>query len=128
MHETTACSRPKESVTEGKYACVASKLEIEFRSVIEIRGQTVTGKITGVPRPFTNAKRNRFLGYDPLPRPATMAERLPPYRRANGLKVKDVAALAGEDRCNWSSWERENHEMTRTSRERIEKMIGGADL
>lgn len=60
-----------------------------------------------------------FLGYDPFPQPETLAGRMLAYRRRNGLRVKDAAILAAVDPCSWSSWEREEHRITRPYRERI---------
>ena len=47
-----------------------------------------------------------FLGYDPFPEPSTLSGQMIAFRRRNGLRVKDAAAMAGVDPCSWSSWER----------------------
>lgn len=67
-----------------------------------------------------------FLGYDPFPKPATFAERLVAFRRTRGLRIKDAAALAGVDPCSWSSWEREEHRITRACHASILSVLGCA--
>jgi transcriptional regulator with XRE-family HTH domain len=47
-----------------------------------------------------------FLGGDPLPPPATLAERLRRFRRAHGLSVDKAARLLGCDEATWAGWER----------------------
>ena len=64
-----------------------------------------------------------FIGCDPFPEPLTLAEKLVSFRRVRGLRVKDAAALAGVDPASWSSWEREEHQITETCRERIHALL-----
>lgn len=47
-----------------------------------------------------------FLGYEPFPAPATLAERMSAFRRREGLSVKEAAQRAGVDEASWSRWER----------------------
>lgn len=64
-----------------------------------------------------------FLGYDPFPQPETFAEELIVFRRRNGLRVKDAAKMAKVDPCSWSSWERDEHRITKSYRARILALI-----
>ncbi len=48
----------------------------------------------------------RFLGYDPLPAPATLAERISRQRLRLGLSIKTTAKLLGVDEGTLSHWER----------------------
>src|SRR5690606_25635812 len=70
-------------------------------------------------------KAIQFIGYDPFPKPNTLAERMISFRRLNGLRVKDAAAIASVDPCSWSSWEREEHTITTACRCKIDQLIGG---
>jgi transcriptional regulator with XRE-family HTH domain len=60
-----------------------------------------------------------FLGYDPFPAPSTFAEKLVSFRRLKGLRVKDAASLAEVDPASWSSWERNEHQITTRYLDRI---------
>ena len=51
----------------------------------------------------------RFLGYDPIPEPTTLAERMRAYRQRNGLSIKKAATQAGVDESSWGLWERTGH-------------------
>ena len=64
-----------------------------------------------------------FIGYNPFPKPNTFSEQLVSFRRGRGLRVKDAAALAGVDPASWSSWEREEHEITGAYRNRIQALL-----
>ncbi|HEX3666927.1 MAG TPA: helix-turn-helix domain-containing protein [Rhizomicrobium sp.] len=46
-----------------------------------------------------------FLGYDPFPAPANLAERLASKRRVLGLSIKQAAKLLGVDEGTFSRWE-----------------------
>jgi len=70
----------------------------------------------------------RFLGYDPFPAPSTFAERLVSFRRARGLRVKDAARLAGVDPCSWTSWENEEHAITRRYQKKIQATLADVCL
>ena len=47
-----------------------------------------------------------FLGYDPLPAPQDLAERLGEARRARGWSIRAAAAKLGVDPTTFSGWER----------------------
>lgn len=46
-----------------------------------------------------------FLGYDPLPEPKTLAERLYGKRRAMGWTIRQAADMLGVDPGTWKDWE-----------------------
>jgi transcriptional regulator with XRE-family HTH domain len=48
----------------------------------------------------------RFLGYNPLQAPTTIAERLKAKRRELGWTQKTAARKLGVNPCTWSDWER----------------------
>lgn len=48
----------------------------------------------------------RFLGYDPLPTPETLPERMFAYRRRHGLTIMEAATRLGVDPGTWGGWER----------------------
>src|SRR5207245_7968452 len=47
-----------------------------------------------------------FLGYDPLPEPVTLGERMRAYRTRHGLSTKAAAERLGVDEGTWGAWER----------------------
>jgi monooxygenase len=47
-----------------------------------------------------------FLGYDPSPEPATLADRMRTYRRRFGLSINEAAHRAGVHAGSWGHWER----------------------
>lgn len=48
----------------------------------------------------------RFLGYEPFPKPETLADRLFCIRRRRGWTIKEAAKALGVDEGTWSTWER----------------------
>lgn len=48
----------------------------------------------------------RFLGYDPLPTPKTLRDRLLAKRRTKGWSITEAASAAGVDQSTWGTWER----------------------
>jgi DNA-binding transcriptional regulator YiaG len=48
----------------------------------------------------------RFLGYDPLPEPIGLGEKLQAWRRRRGLSAKAAARRLGVDEGTLSRWER----------------------
>ncbi|MBT2324617.1 helix-turn-helix transcriptional regulator, partial [Variovorax paradoxus] len=47
-----------------------------------------------------------FLGYDPMPAPTTLAERMRAYRHRFGLSIKAAALRAAVHEDSWGEWER----------------------
>ena len=48
----------------------------------------------------------RFLGFDPLPEPTTLQERMRGYRKRHGLSTNEAAHRAGVHADTWRHWER----------------------
>jgi hypothetical protein len=48
----------------------------------------------------------RFLGYDPLPEPRSLPEKLAAKRRKLGLTIAEAAKLIGVDEGTFGRWER----------------------
>jgi len=46
-----------------------------------------------------------FLGYDPLPVPGTLPERMLAYRQKHGLTTRAAADRLGVDQGSWIRWE-----------------------
>ncbi|MBK1818245.1 helix-turn-helix transcriptional regulator [Luteolibacter yonseiensis] len=65
-----------------------------------------------------------FVGYDPYPEPSSLAEELVSFRRLRGLRVRDAASLADVDPATWSSWERNEHQITPRYLDRIRTLLG----
>jgi DNA-binding transcriptional regulator YiaG len=47
-----------------------------------------------------------FLGYDPLPAPTNLPEKMRAFRWKEGLRSKDAACRAYVDPSTWAKWER----------------------
>ena len=64
-----------------------------------------------------------FLGYNPLPPPATTAEKLVRHRTSLGLTQKESAARIGVDQCTLARWERGEREPGGTFDLRVDKYL-----
>jgi DNA-binding XRE family transcriptional regulator len=69
---------------------------------------TYIGWETGKKKPFTHsyARIVGFLGYDPMPVPATLGERIKAKRRELGMTQKQLADLFGWDEATVFRYER----------------------
>jgi transcriptional regulator with XRE-family HTH domain len=65
-----------------------------------------------------------FLGYDPFPPPATLAERLLQARRKNGWSTGEAASQLGVDRTTWQDWERGELILFRKHRAKVAELLG----
>jgi transcriptional regulator with XRE-family HTH domain len=65
-----------------------------------------------------------FLGYDPLPEPQSLPERLKAKRRELGWSIREAARQFGVDQTAWGSWEHGGIIMYREHRTRIAKFLG----
>jgi transcriptional regulator with XRE-family HTH domain len=61
-----------------------------------------------------------FLGYDPLPQPKSLSERLKTYRLRMGLSQRKLAAKLGIDPGTLGGWESGKHLPTKTHQQLIE--------
>jgi DNA-binding XRE family transcriptional regulator len=66
-----------------------------------------------------------FLGYDPLPEPVTMGEKLLAYRRRNGISRKSLAKEIGVDEGTLQGWEEDRRKpSTEAHVFQIQKLLG----
>lgn len=47
-----------------------------------------------------------FLGYDPMPVPTTLTQRMQAFRRQHGLSIKAAALRLGVHQDSWGAWEK----------------------
>jgi transcriptional regulator with XRE-family HTH domain len=91
----------------------------EQRGERQLRQYDVAQQIGVSPQTIGNWERNRtappvslmpaifrFIGFDPSPEPATLADRMRSYRQRFGLSIKEAALLASVDESSWGRWER----------------------
>ena len=65
----------------------------------------------------------RFLGYEPWPKPQTLAEALLAERRRRGLSIKAAARSAGVDDGTWRKWERGEWKVTQVTRAALDQLL-----
>ena len=68
----------------------------------------------------------RFLGYDPIPVPTTLGERMRVYRLRNGLSIKEAARRVGLHEDSWADWERTGQIPWTRHQHVIDKFLGVA--
>ena len=68
----------------------------------------------------------RFLGYDPFPKPKTLAQHLLAKRREMGWSIKEAAEAIGVDPSSWGDWERGQTILYRQHRALIARMLGSS--
>ncbi len=66
----------------------------------------------------------QFLGYNPVPQPETLPQRLLAKRRAMGWSIKEAAKAVGVDPCTWGNWERGQTILYRQHRALIARLLG----
>jgi hypothetical protein len=66
----------------------------------------------------------RFLGCDPWPTPATLAEALLAERRRRGQRIEQAASAIGVDAGTWRRWERREWKPTRRTLPAINDWLG----
>ena len=69
----------------------------------------------------------RFLGYDPLPTPTTLGERIARKRLELGLPVKKAAKLLGVDEGTFGRWE-SGEWKPRMSKEAVDRFLSLTSL
>lgn len=65
-----------------------------------------------------------FLGFEPWPEPATLAEALLAARRRRGLEIRAAAAAIGVDEGTWRRWERGEWKPTSRTRPALDGFLG----
>lgn len=66
----------------------------------------------------------KFLGYDPLPEPKTLPERLLAKRRAMGWSIREAARKFGVDPATWRDWEQGRVILYRLHRVLVARLLG----
>ena len=66
----------------------------------------------------------QFLGYDPLPEPQTLPERLLAKRRAMGWSIREAARKFGVDPGTWRDWEQGRVILYRNHRVLVARLLG----
>jgi len=64
-----------------------------------------------------------FLGYDPFPPPATLAERFLQARRNHGWSTGEAASQLGVDPTTWQNWERGELILFRKHRAKVAELL-----
>ncbi|OIR03568.1 transcriptional repressor DicA [mine drainage metagenome] len=65
----------------------------------------------------------RFLGYVPLPKPASLSDRLHYVRCIRGWSIKEAGSAAGIHEETWGYWERGQNLPQKRMKERIERFL-----
>jgi len=65
----------------------------------------------------------RFLGYDPLPKPKTLSERLLGKRGAEGWSIRVAARNLGVDPGTWRDWEQGSVILYRNHRKLVARLL-----
>jgi transcriptional regulator with XRE-family HTH domain len=66
-----------------------------------------------------------FLGYNPVPFPEELMERLAWYKQVNGLSLEQLGAGMGRDPEQLSDWLSGRHNPCRRNREEVELFLSG---
>ena len=64
-----------------------------------------------------------FIGYDPFNLARTLPERMLKFRRINGLRMSEAAALAKVDPSSWGAWETGRRKPTRPSEFKLLELL-----
>jgi transcriptional regulator with XRE-family HTH domain len=67
----------------------------------------------------------KFLGYNPIPCPDDLMEKLDWYKQVNGLTFKDLGAEMGRDPEQLSDWLAGRHNPCRRNLEEVELFLSG---
>jgi len=67
----------------------------------------------------------KFLGYNPVPYPDDLMERLAWYKLVNGFTFEDLGADMGRGPGQLTDWLSGRHKPCRRNREEIELFLGG---
>jgi transcriptional regulator with XRE-family HTH domain len=100
-------------------------LQTQVANQIGVHEQTITGWEVNatVPEVRYMPAIIQFLGYNPLPEPNTIPERLATVRRALGLSQRKMAGKLGVDPGTLMGWEAGRHQPTRKSLDLIRRIL-----
>ena len=100
--------------------------QIEAARVLEVNPCTILNWEKGYTKPPVEAMPAllQFLGYDPLPEPKTIPERLLAKRRAQGWSIREAARNVEVDPGTWRDWEQGKVILYRHHRVLIARLLG----
>jgi DNA-binding transcriptional regulator YiaG len=86
---------------------------------------TVLNWEKGRTKPATGAMPGlmRWLGYNPLPAPKSLQERMVAARRTAGWTIAEAARHLGVDAATWGDWERKGRVPWRRFERRLESLL-----
>jgi transcriptional regulator with XRE-family HTH domain len=97
---------------------VADQVGVSAATIANWEGNATTPVVRYLPAII------RFLGYDPLPRPDSLPERVAARRQARGLTQREMAERLGVDPSTLRDWESGHHQPTEASLNRIAGFFG----
>ncbi len=65
----------------------------------------------------------KFLGYNPIPCPDDLLERLAWYKQVNGLTLEELGTAMGRDPEQMADWLAGRHKPCRRNREEVERFL-----
>jgi transcriptional regulator with XRE-family HTH domain len=100
--------------------------QIEAARALEVNPSTILNWEKGHTEPPVEAVPAllQFLGYDPLPEPKTLPERLIAKRRSKGWSIREAARKFGVDPGTWRDWEQDRVILFRSHRVLIARLLG----
>jgi transcriptional regulator with XRE-family HTH domain len=100
--------------------------QTEAARVLEVNPSTILNWEKGHTEPSVEAIPTllQFLGYDPLPEPKTLPERLLAKRRAMGWSIREAAQRLGVDPGTWTDWEGGKTILFRKHRALVARLLG----
>jgi transcriptional regulator with XRE-family HTH domain len=131
---TLKCLKPKEPEFEPRTLGGHLKLrrlqrklsQIEAARTLEVNLSTILNWEKDHTKPAAEAMPAllQFLGYDPLPMPKTLPERLLAKRRAMGWSIREAARQFKVDPRAWRDWEQGGVILHRTHRHLVARLLG----
>jgi transcriptional regulator with XRE-family HTH domain len=100
--------------------------QIEAARILKVNPSTILNWEKGHTEPPVEAMPAllQFLGYDPLPEPKTLPERLLAKRRAMGWSIREAARKLGVDPGAWRDWEQGRVILYRNHRVLVARLLG----
>jgi transcriptional regulator with XRE-family HTH domain len=96
---------------------VADKIGVHETTITGWEGNATAPEIRYIPAIL------QFLGYDPLPTPSSLSERLATTRKALGLSQRKMAGKLGVDPATLMGWEAGRHQPTGKSLDLIGRVL-----
>ena len=134
-HFTLTASKPNGLGYPGEPKTLGDHLR-KRRMDLGLPQKVAAQRMGGCVATITNWERNRtqpelrhlpkiiaFLGYDPLPSPTTLAERLLHFRQVRGLTQYQLARIIQVDPTTVARWERGERQPLAESRKQVEAIL-----